>query len=360
MVALSACVGPALQCFSREWLARAPSRSGGLIHLGMLLLAGAAAGLAAARWWALPQMGPMGALTVGSLAMLALGGLLELYGEELPSWSLRLRLAVVFGSLAVAIIMFPAYTRWWTRHEQRSVAVGGSSGLSRDAMIELVAGVRTACLIGVEPAALGELAEGRTTQVEVLPLSSWRLPTPRRKGEQRIQAVSMPAPRALRLTRARYQFVYQCLRSEHDSAGLYCSAEWLGELNEHLAEGGILMVDVPLSGLDPAAVVDIAGTFQHVSTSPCFWATTAGPEPRFLLCTQSAVEQVELIAGFNWSSVNALVSSSEGRVQSIRSGRVGLSSSGRANTHRLLEWLSAQAGHWSPVARVATPRPLPR
>ena len=101
-------IGYALHYAERAWLARAGSETLGFTQMMTALLGGCAISLIAAHRWVQPALGPIGMMTAGALVMLAYGGLVQIYEEDRPTHIRRLRLGLVFASLAAAISSAPS------------------------------------------------------------------------------------------------------------------------------------------------------------------------------------------------------------------------------------------------------------
>ncbi|HOJ73784.1 MAG TPA: hypothetical protein PLV57_16580 [Phycisphaerae bacterium] len=349
---LSIPFGYGLYAVSHRWCHRTNRIRFGGRRIHFCLLAGVAAGLAASHWWGLPRLGGMGTLAAGSMLLLALGGLLEL--QEAPSRSHLLRLGTVFGLLAAAIVLYPLYTRTWSRLEQRLTTASTASG---SVLSEALSEIRTACLVNVPPRIVESLPPGRAHHVEVLPLSRWRWWPARQLQAGRVHVVSMPAPRALRLSHARYQLVYQCVHGRDDTA-TYCSAEWLSELNRHLTAGGSLILDLPLSTLHEQGVLDRAATFGHVAPGPCWWSVVNGNEPRLLLRSGPAPAGKRTGDAVAWRALDELLdhgTPSVARILSIRQGNARHDQKSPSALNSLPDWLTERTGTAASVVRATTP-----
>lgn len=350
--------GHALYGTTRLWMLRATSRPIGYAHLTVMLLAGTAIGLTAGRWWALPHLGAMGTLAAGSLLLLAWGGLLDLHAEDQTPLATRFHLAVVFASLAAAIILFPAATRAWTRRDLARMAAHVQRDEPPEALVESLPDARTACIVGVSPSCLKNLPAGRTTTIEVLPLSFWQMPAVH--GDARLNVVSMPAARALRLSRTRYQLIYQALLPGADDPALYCSAEWLSCLNRRLAAGGTLILDLPLVMLPSQAVADVAATLAHVTGQPCDWKLAGGESAHVILRSRPAPTDTRAAADPHWQSIDALfaLAQREPSVHSMR--RWWAARDAEPDNGFRLHPISEPLSEAPPDARSATPtRALP-
>lgn len=353
--AISLPVGLALHAFTAAWY---PIRPLGLAQLNFTLLGGAALGLAASQWWGLPQFGAMGTVCVAALILLATGGLVELYDPR-PARSRRFHLGVVFACLAAAIVLFPAFTKDWAQRGRQRLAARVASASPTAVLAEALADVRTACLIGVDPPALERIPPGRTTTLEVLPLSSWRtLPRPVQQTN-RIHVIAMPAPRALRLSHARYHLIYQCIQPGQADMGAYCSAEWLGRLGRHLVGGGTLMIELPLSGLDRRSLIDRAGTFLHMSRSECWWSVIADGEPKLLLRSGPVLPHPHVQQTSSWQRIERLLTGDDDgwsmHSMRCRSNTARTSARTSARGEALIAWLTERAGGRLPLAADARP-----
>jgi hypothetical protein len=359
LAVLSLPIGFGLHTLGDSWAARISPAKAGCRRVNTCVLAGIAVGLAASHWWGLPYLGAMGTLAAGSTLLLAIGGLLELH--EALSRSHLLRLATVFGSLAAAILLYPSHTRAWSRLEQRLTT---ASTVSSSVLFEVLSEIRTACLINVPPATVESLPAGRTTHIEILPLSSWRWGWPQRRDQAgRIHVVSMPAPRALRLSHSRYQLIYQSVRAGRDDAAVYCSAEWLSQLGRHLTAGGTLVLDLPLVEMDEQDILDHAATFQHAAAGSCWWSVINTNEPRLLLRSGPAPAGKRSSEAAAWHALDELLdrgSPSAARVLSIRQGNARRDQKSAPDLNSTLDWLAERPGTAASVARAATPPRRPQ
>ncbi len=276
--------GYALHYTERAWLARAGSETLGFAHLTTALLAGCAISLIAGQWWVLPSLGPMGAMSAGTLAMLAFGGLVQIYEEESPAHTQRLRLAVVFASLSAAIVLLPANARLWGRQAQ-----AGHAATCAPAVLPIILqdhAIRTVCLIGDVPVHFLEEAAQPSPRIDWIPLRSERFlitRTPPQGGAPRQMGTN--GFRTLRLLRGRYDLLYQTCPPVNWSPGHPAYAgEWLSLLAEQTAPGGQVILEVPLARLTPRTIQVLAVTFEQALNSAGQWQLAAsGPQPALLL-----------------------------------------------------------------------------
>ena len=339
---ISVPLGHALHHVSQSWLARSASRALGFAQVGVTLLTGTAIGLTLSRWWALPNLGPMGTLSAGSLILLAAGGLLELYEENRPIRAQRLRLALVFASLAVAIVFYPANTRWWTRRERQALAAPMMEARPSPVMLEMLAQVRTACTIGIEPSALPAELPPRLTRADVMNMGAWWPRAAHPPAGDCVHLVAMPATRALRLNRTRYQLICQLVHPLAGSSRVDCSVEWLGRLSERLANGGTLMLEVPIAKITRADLITLAATFQQATGAESAWAMV--PQPEWRLVFKTADTRTLQTPG--WHGMQSLLGDEQGSaIHSIRRSRIG---DGPAEpSAAVVEWLHARANSTS-------------
>jgi hypothetical protein len=169
LLAMALPAGYALHYAERAWLARAGSETLGFAHMTTALLSGCAISLIAGRWWVLPALGPMGAMSTGTLALLAFGGLVQIYEEESPAHTQRLRLSLVFASLAAAIVLLPANARLWGRQVWNSRNLPAAGTMLAD-FLQKDNTIKRVLLIGAEPPrSLGE-ADLRIRGIDWVPL----------------------------------------------------------------------------------------------------------------------------------------------------------------------------------------------
>jgi hypothetical protein len=69
--------------------------------------------------------------------------------------------------------------------------------------------------------------------------------------------------RTLRLTRARFDAVYQDAAAAPQDWLSFYSREWFELLAGHASNGGAVFVDVPLAGLNPPALAVVSRTFER-------------------------------------------------------------------------------------------------
>lgn len=264
--------GYALHYAELAWLARAGCGAQGFAQLAGAILAGLAAGFIATPWWAINALGPVGLITAGSLLMMSLGGIVQIYEADRPSRTRHQRLAVVFASLAGAILLFPTATRRWDHWQATAGPPASPADLTWLASSELPPS-RHVCLIGVDvPSTLAWPGLG-SARVDILPFQSsdhraGRVPRP--PGRTRVLKTS--PFRALRIEHHLYDLVYlQGRRAGLDNRFPEYTVEWLSRLAARTKPHGRIVVDVPITGMNAESLVVIASTLQAATGSPAGW-----------------------------------------------------------------------------------------
>jgi len=215
------------------------------------LLAGSAIGLVVGQWWAMPKLGPMGMVTAGALLMLAFGGLMQIYEENRPIRTQRQRLALVFASLAGVILLFPSDARRWARWEREHASVEAAGPDLAWLAAGEIGEADKLCVIGIDPRLAVPWLAAHDGHADLFELSdrAWH-PAPAWSTGARLRISPMPAFRALRLERRRYELIYQRTSSRRPTHRFAeYSAEWFVRLAERTAAGGRILIDVPLAGL---------------------------------------------------------------------------------------------------------------
>ncbi len=340
-------LGYALHYAELAWLARSGSETQGFAQLASAVLAGLAAGFMAARWWAGAALGPVGLLTAGALLMMALGGIVQIYEEDRPARIRHRRLALVFASLAGAILLFPAATRRWDAWEASRRRTPTPTELSWLTATEL-APARRVCLIGVDGniavkwSGLGKARVDVFARPTVGPVAN---PSARPPGRTRL--VRGSPFRALRLEHQLYDLVYQqgCRPGNTDGLAEY-SFEWLSRLACLTMPDGEIVIDVPLSGMTPEAVVTIAATLQRAADAPTRWAFAGVEgEPVIRLSVSPESSQVPISDDVTWAAADLLLTGHETvRIHSIQHDRLTplLKASPRLPVDQLIRWLRSR------------------
>jgi hypothetical protein len=314
-------LGYSLHHVSHSWIARSPSRALGFAQIGVTLLTGTAIGLAVSRWWTLTHLGPMGTWSAGSLVLLATGGLLEIYEENRPVRIQRIKLALVFASLAGAIVFYPAGTRAWTRRERElSVSKVAPPGPG-EAFAEALSQVRTACVIGVKAGEMPAELPPRITDIDLMSHARRTQADTALNPDKRLHVIPTPAARSIRLTHNHYQLIYQLAHPARGSAAADCSAEWFTRLADHLTNGGTLMVELPLAGLSRRDLATLAATFQHAAGMDCTWTVLKQPEWRIVFRNAGTSTP----AGIRWRTLDSLLQQADAvAIHSARHGHLDL------------------------------------
>lgn len=276
-------LGYALHYAERAWLARIGSGTLGFAQMASAVLAGLGLGLILVRWWSLPKLGSLGTLTAGALLMLAVGGLIQIYEEHRPRRIQHLRLALVFASLAAAIVLFPGNARRWNRVVKSVPAPPPSPIDLRWVSSEPLPSARALGLIGVDAAeAAGWPGRGHA-RLDIMPFLDRPDRNPLISRDGRVRAFSTNALRMLRLEKPRYDLLYQEGAHPHPLPRHACyTLEWFEQLRQHVIPGGSLVVDVPLGGMTRQAVCIVVATFREATDSPVQWRLIGGSEESVL------------------------------------------------------------------------------
>jgi len=336
--------GYALYYAERAWLARADSESHGFARMVTALPAGGAIGLILAEYLVLPSLGPMGMIALGALLMLGLGGLVQIFEREAPTHTRYLRLALVFGSLSAAIIIFPISVQGWdarprTDHPRRLSILPSSPGQ--------LLHTRRICLIGLGSRTLVEGLAGFDGQVDVLSLGPAGPRPSAAAGAAHVRFATDSAFRAMRQDRRHYDLIYQRgpeLVAHHSSAAY--TFEWFSTLSAHTTAGGQVILDVPLNRLSRDAIRIIAMTFEQAAAAPAVWRLIIpehGPVLRLQARPGASPPAPGDIDG-PWSPVSALSGGEMIRLRphSLRRDRLGrlLNSTAPQTDSSLAAWLN--------------------
>lgn len=282
---LALAAGGSLQLIQTAWLARSPAKVIGFVHLIVSLLMGIAAGIAISQWGVMPALGPMGTLIAGSLALLAYGGLMQVYEEEDTGTHYRLQLSMIFASLAVAIALFPSNTRMWTRREHQ-VEMAEAGSLYAPWLQAFHPEARHLCLIGVDPQMAQAGPVDALVELDLMPMIAWPAGRSMNANMDRMHVLILPASRAMRLTTQPYHGVYVRGRALPPSVGdsFEYTAEWLSQMAGQCTPGGQLVLELPLTGLTPLSVRTIGATFAHAAGDPSAdWALVQDRGRSYLL-----------------------------------------------------------------------------
>jgi len=277
---LAAGFGYALSRIERLWLASASGSASALAQMASALCPALALGLILAHNWAAPLVGPIGLIATGSLLLITLGGLVQIHAHGPELFRRRRYLACTFGTLALAIVVFPASTRAWSRwihaHTPRSprVTISLKPFVSRNHP--------AVCLINVPPNIRIVELDGNDDRITYLAFGADTSPGNKLQKEAAgARYVSHDAFREMRLQRRSYEVIYQRGSRPIPSYrfALY-SKEWLAQLADHLTPGGRLILDVPLAGMSLDAIRVIGATLADATQGPCYWVLVeADPEP---------------------------------------------------------------------------------
>lgn len=278
---LMAPTGYALAYAQAAWLGRAISRGTALAEMGSAQLGGAAIGLIAGEWVVVPLLGPLGALAVTSLLLMASGGLIQIYSDDRAAGVRHGRLALVFASLAGAILLFPAGARQWSRwafHRYPSVMRVEPDWLVSQAP----EGSRLFCLVGCQGPRNPPGAAQLDAPPALLVLHYAYAPASAAALADGEWTAAGNASRHLKTSRTRYDLIYQSGPVFHDWNRAGYSIEWFGRLAACRASGGRILVDVPLDGLSESAALIIARTFEQAAGLTCRWRFSSAGGKRVL------------------------------------------------------------------------------
>ena len=252
--------GYALAYITHAWLARTGGRAPGFAQLLSAALGGSAIGLIAGNWVLLASLGPVGTMSAAALALLAFGGLVQIHETSRPARTRHLRLSLVFGALAVALVLFPAGARRWAR----SIAEGSGSAASTvlpDPLRSRIQSTTQVCVIAPTPAAAGALARSLPARTDVF--SARRDDAPIRAGRE--ARSDMRWFMDLRISPRCYDAIFYLPPplSRTRAAADY-SLEALALLADRLKPGGNVTMVVPRQSLRPRQLAVLAATFQRV------------------------------------------------------------------------------------------------
>jgi hypothetical protein len=213
---------------------------------------------------------------------------------------------------------------------------------------EPLAASRQVCLIGVHPDAVLRWEGRGAARLDVMPLRA--SPHARERPmviDDRTRLIEMSAFRFFRLDRRRYDLIYQRGGKPGGDALLAeYTLEWLTRLADRTLEGGQVILDVPLTGMNPAGLAIICRTFQRAMEVPVLWCSAqggGGPVLRLIALSRSGASQgvavpdkmqpaERLLGQFNTAGVHSL------RRDHLRTA-LGMPADS-AGTDALLDWLN--------------------
>jgi hypothetical protein len=264
--------GWALGQAGRAWLAHSGVRARGWGQLSTAVLVGTAVGLMIGRWAGFPHLGPMGTMAAGALILLSVGGIVIIFEESSPSGIRHRRLALVFASLAAAILLFPADIQRRARASRQQSIRTAPRGELESVLDMALPGARRFCVIGLDVTGPAQQLTRAAGPAALVSLSYAFSPQHERATSAPDLASWDNAFRALRLDRGVYDLIYQ-RGPLQQTGGRFpgYTLEWFERLVRHLAPGGVVVVDVPLAGLTPDAISVIAATFQRAAGRPGHW-----------------------------------------------------------------------------------------
>ncbi len=320
---------------------------------GAQLLCGLTVGLIAGYQFALPGLGAGGTVALGALMMLGAGGLAHIYqGAETGPRQQR-RLAGVFAGLALAVFLFPMTVRQSVEMQRRSqperVATLPPLPLEGDRHRP-----RSVCLVGVgaDAARIWMNAQPPKQGVQDPPRLVVLYPPP---GESRLEDTTGLGPgtaerlrarrgsvfRGLMLDRRRFDFIYQQVQPGPLGSSWEKSLEWFDLLSRRVAEGGRVVVDVPLAGMGPAEVGSLAATFGEAMGPSASYSLLEPASDPLLRLEASSGQAVPSSGSENHYPVDLLIrGTGVSRLRSLRYRQIPLSS-GVVDRSDILPWLSA-------------------
>lgn len=266
VLCLSLPAGYSLYYIKKSWLARAGSETAGHAQMISALLAGMGVGLIVSRWLAMPSLGPIGLMAGGSLGLLALGGMIQIYESTQPIRRRHQRLALIFGSLAGVVVLFPLDARQWVRlYHQPGVVAGRPQTLEPlDVPLRIVH--PQVCLIGLETEQAIQLVDPSRSRVALAELAAPVKPSPQLARKiNPCTIISTTAFRHLRMNRQPYDLIYLYgdLAASPEHRAL-CSLEWLSQIAGQTAVGGMVVLDIPSRDISERARRMVAVTFARV------------------------------------------------------------------------------------------------
>lgn len=355
LLAMALPAGYALHYAERAWLARAGSETLGFAHMTTALLAGCAISLIAGRWWVLPTLGPMGAMSTGTLALLAFGGLVQIYEEESPAHTQRLRLSLVFASLAAAIVLLPANARLWGRQVWNGQALPAAGKTLAD-FLQKDNTIKRVLLIGAEPPRnLGE-ADLRMRGIDWVPLHpEHRSASPSSAKHGSAQPLGPNGFRTLRFLRGRYDLVYQACPPPGLSSGAPAyTGEWLSRIAEQTTPGGQVVLEAPLEHATAQTLQVLGITFERALRSEgyCCLAESGTRTTLLLWCRPDRPRGVKPVLPGQWFPVSALLGQQQHMLQAHSLQRDQLSATllgeNAKNVADLTEWLRSRTAISAP------------
>ncbi|HOB76275.1 MAG TPA: hypothetical protein PKG54_17325 [Phycisphaerae bacterium] len=282
-----------------------PGPERALAWLITALLGGAAAGLLIAKWITLPLAGPIASMAAASMVLLVVGSLIQTFAHGPSSSGRHLGFGLIFASLAAVLTILPSdVKRWHQAYGEQSRPHSIRTDLNW--LASQAQGARSFCVIG--PAG--------TRPADYPAMLTLRFPCPPTPADLQAdgwQKLHADAGRALRLDHRVYDVVYQCAAFDGpDGRHAGYSLEWLKRLAHRRSPGGMVMVDVPLEGLNGAATATIACTFEQAMNEPCVWRTVRRDgEDLLRLRTNAGLVGPDGSADPSWQPVTQLLAGRE-------------------------------------------------
>ncbi len=252
--------GYALAYITHAWLARTGGRASGFAQLLSAVLGGSGIGLIAGCWVLRPSLGPIGTMAAAALVLLAFGGLVQIHESSQPARTRHLRLSLVFGGLAVALVLFPAGARRWARSIAEGAGHPGAIVLP-EALRSCILSTTRVCIIASTPAAAEALGRSLPARADVF--GARRDEAPLRAG--RAARSDMRWFTDLRIGRRQYDaIIYLPPPLSRTRAGADYSLEALSLLADRLRPGGRVVMFVPPEVVRHGRLDVVAATFAAV------------------------------------------------------------------------------------------------
>ena len=276
--------GCALAYITHAWLARTGGRAPGFAQLLSAVLGGSAIGLITGCWVLLPSLGPIGTMSAAALALLAFGGLVQIHEPARPARTRQLRLSLVFGALAMALVLFPAGARRWARSIAEGSGGPGATVLP-EPLRSRIQSTTQVCIVAPTPGTARVLARSLPARAEVF--SARREDAPIRAGRE--ARSDMRWFMDLQISPRRFDvIVYLPPPLPRTRAGADYSVEALALLADRLKPGGRLIMVVPPQVVSHRQLAVIVATFAGVfgETSRFLSLREPGPDAGLIMVSR--------------------------------------------------------------------------
>jgi hypothetical protein len=208
--------------------------------------------------------------------------LAQIYEEHRPPRSQHRRLAFVFASLALAMLILPGNARRWAHALTRDVEHTSSLAWPVADVLNDNHRFSDVCLINVPPTRIPASLSDHVLRLDCIQTKG-RLPPFRREEADRTEhGIALPANRWLRLADRKYDLVYQYVdttQSPNDTTARLYSVEWLHHLRQAVAPSGWIVLDVSLAGFDDTAIRYLTSTFAYVMGETSAYALVHASQP---------------------------------------------------------------------------------